>query len=116
MYKTCGKSFNTKPSPVYQKMGRKNILLDLWCILIDKYYAMRLWLWLCFTDIGYIYQDNDELGKEEGTQEYSPPDLLEATFEGKSETIQSVQHLSILIFNHIKFQHYKFFIYFFVLL
>ncbi|KAL4223431.1 hypothetical protein ACF0H5_016902 [Mactra antiquata] len=33
-------------------------------------------------NVGYIYQDTEELQKEEGTQEYSPPpDILDATLE-----------------------------------
>ena len=37
-----------------------------------------------FTDVGFIYQDVAKLREEEGTQEYSPPDLLDATLEGLS--------------------------------
>jgi hypothetical protein len=34
------------------------------------------------TDVGFIFQDLSELQKEEGTQEYSPPNLMDATLEG----------------------------------
>lgn len=34
------------------------------------------------SDVGYIYQNTAKLREEEGTQEYSPPDLLDATLEG----------------------------------
>lgn len=36
-----------------------------------------------FIDVGFIFQDTEELKKEEGTQEYSPSNLLDATLEGK---------------------------------
>ncbi|XP_060591695.1 E3 ubiquitin-protein ligase CHFR-like [Ruditapes philippinarum] len=32
-------------------------------------------------NVGYIFQDLSELQKEEGTQEYSPPNLMDATLE-----------------------------------
>lgn len=38
-------------------------------------------------DIGYIYQDCEELKKEESTQEYDAPVLLDATLEGRISSL-----------------------------